>query len=393
MSVAPPSFLCPRSTEEVDLEVHLAKERILTAQAELSSLTKALNTHIPSIAADAAQLAVVAGTLQENFVALESRMFALLLSKAVAEQDAWASQQAASSDDYASAKGELLARAGLDNHLASRLLAYEDEQIAILAAAAAAAASAASSDSKADDGGALAVSPAPRRLPSDFPAAARSVAAMAASLDAAIKRNIHGTAHAMSKLNTFVGGLGSGYTVSSSRREAAQSNAGAHSGPSDNAGDDDGAAGDSPDAALPPSADAASSVAHDIPAFVKVKDVAKRLQEQTAEERERLEKEKEKNRPQPGRLNIVEKFPLAAAASSSSSHAAGEGGAAADSEALASSQSPVASPVPASANEEKKVKVGGRVAALASKFADKNKAGSAVKLKQESTESAVDAEP
>ena len=118
---------CGRLVEEVDFEMAQARYRILSKQGDLANLANALKSHLPSIAADARQISVSADLLKENFVALESRMFNLLLAKAIAEQETWSKQQHQMANEYVAAKSSLEVQAEGDPIVAQKLLAYEEE--------------------------------------------------------------------------------------------------------------------------------------------------------------------------------------------------------------------------------------------------------------------------
>ena len=214
---------CGRLVEEVDFEMAQARYRILSKQGDLANLANALKSHLPSIAADARQISVSADLLKENFVALESRMFNLLLAKAIAEQETWSKQQHQMANEYVAAKSSLEVQAEGDPIVAQKLLAYEEEgsQGRDASSSAGGAASSAASflqgaataifsgnagSAAAAAGASLRRAASDFRLPADFPTSARQVAALAAALDAQIQRNVQQSFGTMGRLSAFVQG-------------------------------------------------------------------------------------------------------------------------------------------------------------------------------------------
>ncbi len=116
-----------RLMEQVDGEMGAARQRAAAASEGAKAIAKAFATHLPSITKDCAGLAKTALTLQEDLIALESRLFSLLLARSLSQQGAWERKERAGAAAYASGKEELLVKAKGDATVAAALLALEEE--------------------------------------------------------------------------------------------------------------------------------------------------------------------------------------------------------------------------------------------------------------------------
>jgi hypothetical protein len=111
---------------EIDASVNRTLDQSRRAAHSSTLLDRALSTHAPAIARDAAALNGLMSTLRQDLVALESRLFRMLLARA--ERDAARAEAAdrASADEYAAGKATLLVRARADAAAARMLLEIED---------------------------------------------------------------------------------------------------------------------------------------------------------------------------------------------------------------------------------------------------------------------------
>ena len=224
----------------MDTEVLALRESTFSAATDAAALSRALTIHLPSILRDSRALALCASTLQQDLVALESRLFALLLAKAEAQSLAWEASERASAASYATMRAQQLAQAEAQPLLARQLLGLERERIAAAAAAAAAAEqsgtpqqqSAASAAATAFLGGVgnlrktLLAGTGPRStnrlprgslLPQDFASTGggSNVSAMAAAINKSLQAPSAAAA-------SFLGGLGAAFSTGSSSSGAAR---------------------------------------------------------------------------------------------------------------------------------------------------------------------------
>lgn len=111
---------------EIDASVNRTLDQSRRAAHSSSLLDRALSTHAPAIARDAAALNGLMSTLRQDLVALESRLFRMLLARAERDAARMEAADRAAADEYAAGKATLLARARTDAAAARMLLEIED---------------------------------------------------------------------------------------------------------------------------------------------------------------------------------------------------------------------------------------------------------------------------
>jgi len=134
---------------ELDAAMGHARQRAESAADASRALSRSLTLHLPSISRDCSALANTAVTLREDLIALESRLFSLLLARALTKQKAWENTERQASNDYAAGKAGLLEKARSDVDIAAQLLAFEENEASGLSASE----SFKSSEASAGDGG------------------------------------------------------------------------------------------------------------------------------------------------------------------------------------------------------------------------------------------------
>ena len=205
-----PSPLFHRMTD-LDGQIRIVRDRCGHASYAATNASRSFTANLPTLARDAEALCTTVHTLRQDLVALESRLFSIMLARATKDNAIWEANERAAARNYKAGKDALLEQARADPAVARQLLAYEEET---MAAAAMVGTSSSSPVSAAAQGLASAFGSARSFLSGVGEASGGSgstrsrVAAMAASINASLKASIavSGSPVIVPSLSSFMGG-------------------------------------------------------------------------------------------------------------------------------------------------------------------------------------------
>ena len=122
---------------DLDGQIRIVRDRCGHSSYAATNASRSFTANLPALARDAAALCTIVHTLRQDLVALESRLFSIMLARATKDNAAWEANERAAANNYKAGKEALLEQARADPAVARQLLAYEEESMAAAAAAAA----------------------------------------------------------------------------------------------------------------------------------------------------------------------------------------------------------------------------------------------------------------
>ena len=116
---------------DLDGQIRRVRDHCGHASWAASNASRSFSANLPLLARDASALCSFVESLRQDLVALESRLFTIMLARTTKDNATWEANERAATANYKVGKLALLEQARADPTVARQLLAYEEEEASV----------------------------------------------------------------------------------------------------------------------------------------------------------------------------------------------------------------------------------------------------------------------